>query len=57
MNDHPLNYTLAGGYGGIFIEPILGGTKPVHVSFPVLFGVGGVTLIENYGYNYWEHSI
>ncbi len=55
MNDHPLNYTLAGGYGGIFIEPILGGTMPVHVSFPVLFGVGGATLIENYGYNYWEH--
>ena len=53
-DSHPLDYTLAGGYGGIFIEPIVGGTKPVHVSFPVLFGLGGVALIEDYGWDYWE---
>ena len=52
--NHPLEYTLAGGYGGIFVEPIVGGTKPVHLSFPVLFGVGGIALIEDYGWNNWE---
>ncbi len=52
--NHHLEYTLAGGYGGIFVEPIIGGTKPMHLSFPVLFGVGGVALIEDYGWNSWE---
>ncbi|MDX1285134.1 MAG: hypothetical protein R3182_08985, partial [Draconibacterium sp.] len=42
------DYMLAGGYGGIFIEPIIAGTKPVHVSFPILFGMGGVALVEDY---------
>ncbi len=35
---------LAGGYGGLIIEPIAGGILPVHVSFPMLFGIGGVAL-------------
>lgn len=46
---------LAGGYGGIFIEPIVGGTKPVHVSFPILLGIGGVSLGEDSWDNWdWE---
>ena len=53
-DNYPLEYTLAGGYGGVFIEPIVGGTMPVHLSFPVLFGLGGVALIEDYGHDYWE---
>ena len=36
------DYALAGGYGGIFVEPILAWNKPVHVSFPILIGAGGV---------------
>ena len=52
--NHPVDYSLAGGYGGIFIEPIVAGSLPVHLSFPVLFGVGGAVLIENYGWDYWE---
>lgn len=47
-------YSLAGGYGGIFIEPIVGATKPVHVSFPVLLGMGGVGLVRNVGPGTWE---
>lgn len=47
-------YSLAGGYGGIFIEPIIAGRSPVHVSFPVLIGMGGISLFENYGWDYWE---
>jgi hypothetical protein len=33
---------IAGGYGGLFIEPIVFPKFPVHLSFPVTFGVGGV---------------
>ncbi len=47
-------YSLAGGYGGIFIEPIVGAFKPVHVSFPVLLGMGGVGLVRNIGPGTWE---
>jgi len=37
--------SLAGGYGGFFFEPILFPDFPVHVSFPVLFGAGGVGIM------------
>lgn len=36
------NYNYAGGYGGLLIEPILFPKRPVHLSFPVLLGAGGV---------------
>jgi len=39
-------YSLAGGYGGIIIEPVIAGRFPVHVSFPVLLGAGGVANIK-----------
>jgi hypothetical protein len=53
-DDNVLKYSLAGGYGGIFIEPIVGGLKPVHVAFPVIFGMGGIAQVRNYGPGYWE---
>lgn len=37
-----LNYSLAGGYGGLIMEPIIMGWFPVHLSFPILVGAGGV---------------
>jgi hypothetical protein len=37
-----LNHALAGGYGGLIMEPILFGWFPVHLSFPILLGAGGV---------------
>jgi hypothetical protein len=37
---------LAGGYGGLYIEPILLPRFPVHLSFPVLFGAGGISYIS-----------
>ena len=37
-----LNYSLAGGYGGLIMEPIIVGWFPVHLAFPVLIGAGGV---------------
>jgi hypothetical protein len=37
---------LAGGYGGLYIEPILFPKFPVHLSFPILFGAGGISYIS-----------
>ncbi len=36
------NVGLAGGYGGLFFEPIILPRYPVHISVPVLIGVGGI---------------
>ncbi|HZH71214.1 MAG TPA: hypothetical protein VFD91_01875 [Mariniphaga sp.] len=47
-------FSLAGGYGGIFIEPIVGGLKPVHVSFPIVLGMGGIAHVRNYGRGYFD---
>jgi len=47
------DYYLAGGYGGLFIEPIIAPNSPVHVSFPILFGGGGVAV--NTG-NMWDEK-
>ncbi len=35
-------YALSGGYGGLLIEPIIAGWFPVHLSFPLLIGGGGI---------------
>ena len=36
---------LTGGYGGLYIEPILFPRLPVHLAFPTLFGAGGISYI------------
>ncbi len=36
------NVSLTGGYGGMFFEPIILPKFPVHLSVPVLVGIGGV---------------
>jgi len=49
------DYSLSGGYGGLLIEPILGAMKPVHVSFPITIGAGGVsTMPANWKSSYYE---
>ncbi len=42
------DFTLAGGYGGLVIEPIIGAKMPVHISVPLLIGAGGVSYIRDY---------
>lgn len=42
-----LNDNLAGGYGGIYLEPIIAPRLPVHISIPVLLGVGGISYVDN----------
>ncbi|MCF8366532.1 MAG: hypothetical protein K9H16_12165 [Bacteroidales bacterium] len=50
-------YYLNGGYGGFLIEPIIAPFSPVHVSFPVLIGGGGVAYSLQYKYqNNWDNS-
>ena len=51
----PGSYFLAGGYGGLFIEPIVAPMSPVHVSFPIIFGMGGVTATP-YNDMYYNHG-
>lgn len=48
------NASLVGGYGGVFIELIILGRSPVHVSVPVLIGLGGAayTTWDNEGQDY-----
>lgn len=48
-----LNYSLAGGYGGLYMEPILFGWYPVHLSFPILIGAGGVAN-TSYSTDYYD---
>ena len=49
-----LDYNLAGGYGGLFIEPIIASKLPVHISVPILFGMGGIAYIEHQNnWDYW----
>lgn len=47
------NLSLAGGYGGLLIEPIIAGKSPVHLSIPILIGGGGVALVDMYSWDYW----
>lgn len=46
--------SLAGGYGGVFLEFIVASKLPVHINFPILAGLGATayTTWENEGTNY-----
>ncbi len=50
------DYSLAGGYGGLTIEPIIMAKQPVHVSFPVLVGAGGIATIQEQWSPYPVHD-
>jgi hypothetical protein len=50
-------YYLVGGYGGFFVEPIIAPNFPVHVSFPIMIGGGGLAMNENTWHDYdWEYD-
>lgn len=46
--NNDLDYNLAGGYGGLYLEPILAPRLPVHISIPVLLGVGAIAQVEDH---------
>lgn len=39
-------HSFQGAYAGIFIEPTIAPRYPVHLSFPIIMGVGGVARVE-----------
>jgi hypothetical protein len=50
---------LTGGYGGLYIEPVLLPRLPIHLSFPVLLGFGGISFISKdieFNENFLEDS-
>jgi len=52
------DYEFSGGYGGILLEPIIGAKKPIHISFPILIGAGGIAYTTNYNTdnNYYDDN-
>ena len=50
-NPAPSDYSIAGGYGGLFIEPVIWHAKPVHITIPILFGGGGAGTMQDLWYN------
>lgn len=48
-------YHLGGGYGGLVFEPIIAPMKPIHVSFPILVGLGGVNSFPSAIDYDWEY--
>ncbi len=51
FNSLDSDFYLSGGYGGLLIEPILAPMSPVHVSFPVTIGAGGVAYTERHDFD------
>jgi hypothetical protein len=50
------NVNLQGGYGGLFIEPVLGSKEAIHFSFPVLIGAGGIVHADKiYHYDRYDY--
>lgn len=46
---------LTGGYGGMYLEPIIFPKIPVHLSIPVMLGVGGIAYTTSYNpYDWYE---
>jgi len=55
----PDGYNIEGGYGGLLLEPVFAPKFPVHLSFPILIGAGGVAFTEdreNYDWEDWEYD-
>ena len=50
--DNDYEYDLAGGYGGLILEPIIAPKLPVHISVPVLLGIGGIAYVDEY--DHWD---
>ncbi len=51
-NDY--EYNIGGGYGGLLLEPVIGYRFPIHLSFPILIGAGGIAYSRDYVDNGWE---
>jgi hypothetical protein len=54
--DEMVNGVLQGGYGGLLLEPILMSTKKLHVSFPLIVGMGGLFYMTDRRYTHISNS-
>lgn len=57
--DHPSGSdynSLQGGFGGILLQPIIAPKFPVHVSFPITLGAGGVAALNTHYYDAFDAS-
>lgn len=45
------NYAFKGGYGGLYIQPIIGTKYPVHLTVPILLGGGGMAYMQKNNIN------
>lgn len=55
----PDGYNIEGGYGGLLLEPVFAPNFPIHLSFPILIGAGGVAFTEDregYDWDDWEYD-
>lgn len=50
------NAILIGGYGGMFLEPIIFSNQVVHVTFPLAGGAGWLGLHDDWEENYNDHD-
>jgi hypothetical protein len=48
--------SLAGGYGGFFFEPVIMPRFPVHVSFPIMIGAGGLAVVSQEDKDNWNDN-
>ena len=48
------NVNLSGGYGGLLMEPILLPKFPIHISLPLVVGVGGIAYTTSHSYTEWD---
>ncbi len=50
-------YYLVGGYGGLLVEPTIAPRFPIHLSFPIIIGGGGLALNDYTWHDYeWEYD-
>lgn len=58
LYDGVIESGLTGGYGGLLIEFTVAPFSPIHISIPVVVGVGGIARIEDYyRNNYYEPRV
>jgi hypothetical protein len=47
---------MEGGYAGLLIEPKLSGEQPFHLTFPLLFALGGASYTSRAMYPEWDED-
>lgn len=54
---HNRKHSIDMGYGGLLIEPVIGSKKKIHLTVPILLGVGGAGLRRSHRYTSKSDSV